>query len=62
MRKAFWTKGDKVRTGSYDYYWPGDFFRVWYGPGERYFRRIYGDSPEWDGWKLADEHPTAGAA
>ena len=48
---ATWVREDRRIYGSYTYNWAGDFFIVEYGQQKRRIR-VYGDTPEWDGWKL----------
>ena len=48
---ATWTRRDKRIQGSWMYNWAGDFFIVEYGRQKRRIR-VYGDTPEWGGWKL----------
>jgi hypothetical protein len=48
---ATWVRKDKRIHGSWTYNWAGDFFIVEYGRQERRIR-VFGDTPEWDGWKL----------
>lgn len=45
-------KSRKTRKGWWDYYWPGDFFRVQI-KGLSY-RRVYGERPEYGSFRLAN--------
>lgn len=45
-------KSGKTRKGWWDYYWPGDFFRVQI-KGLSY-RRVYGERPEYGSWVEAE--------
>lgn len=53
LRPAKWTNGKTVRNGFYEFYWPGDFFWVWFGNAAA--RKVYNDTPEWGNWKLIRE-------
>ena len=52
-RDGTWIRNSKQVHGRWTYYWPGNFFLVVYGREKRK-RKIYGDTPEWNGWKLED--------
>ncbi len=56
VHQATWTNGKEQITGSWEYYWPGDFFWVRLDKedpitgSERVFK-VYGEKPEWGKWK-----------
>lgn len=55
VHTATWKDGDRVMTGRWEYYWPGDFFHIWPDKGPIKYRKSYRDEPEWGKWKLQPE-------
>jgi len=57
MPSATWSNGKRAVSGTWDYYWAGDYFSITLASkdrvtGEQRSFRVYGDSPEWGKWKL----------